>query len=320
MHHRKTNWRRLFRLIALALMVTLSLLTFPSSIPWMAAIWVGLAVYSLVRGGYGSPVLVVGATILLVKRIDWPPLLIVLAIFSATILVIELIAWRRHAAWTGRTKKLAASLLGCGWLLFAWDWDRSSHSSRGETFVWREGRTIVCLGDSLTSGDPPVGGYPKVLPELLGRPVVDMGVAGISSSNGVRRLPEVLASRPQIVVLELGGHDFLQGHSRQSLQDNLEQIIVTCRACDAEVVLMEVPRGFVYDAYAGLERQLARQYDLELVADTPIRKLVLWGPFAPPGLWMKESRLSDDGLHPNARGNDVLTLAVATAIRRLANR
>jgi len=70
----------------------------------------------------------------------------------------------------------------------------------------------------------------------------------------------------------------------------------------------------------GLERELARQYDLELVADTAIRNLVLESPAGPIGIWTGGPYLSDDGLHPNARGDTYLAQFVAEALVRIFGR
>jgi acyl-CoA thioesterase-1 len=81
---------------------------------------------------------------------------------------------------------------------------------------------------------------------------------------------------------------------------------------------MEIPRGLITDPFWGLERGLARRYDLELVSDSAIRRLVLWSPYGPPGMWLDPgSRLSDDGLHANARGNRLLAEQAAQALARL---
>lgn len=53
------------------------------------------------------------------------------------------------------------------------------------------------------------------------------------------------------------------------------------------------------------------------LAITMIRKLVLWSPLAPPGMWTFGPHLSDDGLHPNAHGNRLLADEVAGALVRL---
>ncbi len=75
---------------------------------------------------------------------------------------------------------------------------------------------------------------------------------------------------------------------------------------------------FITDPFAALERQMAREKGLELIPDTAIRRLVLWSPYAPPGMWLRpESHLSDDGLHPNPRGNRMLAGYVAGALTRI---
>ena len=79
-----------------------------------------------------------------------------------------------------------------------------------------------------------------------------------------------------------------------------------------------MPRGFIIDPFAGIEREIAREHDIELISDGAIRKLVLWSPIAPPGIWTgRESHLSDDGLHPNAKGNIHLAGCVAGSLERV---
>ncbi len=195
------------------------------------------------------------------------------------------------------------------------DWHVAAHARRQAPLD--AARPVVCLGDSLTSGEPPYeSGYPADLAKLLNVPVVNLARPGITSEDALRRLPLLVNANPQVVVVELGGHDYLRGVSRETTRENLETIIRAARDLGAEVVLMEIPRGFMTDPFAGLEREMAREHDLELVADTPIRKLVLFSPHAPPGMWTGGPYLSDDGLHPNAAGNRVLAQAVADALLR----
>ncbi len=133
----------------------------------------------------------------------------------------------------------------------------------------------------------------------------------------MNRLERIARANPQVVVIELGGHDFLHGRSRAATKKNLQRLITACREMDAEVVLMEIPRGFITDPFAGLERDLARENDLELVPDSAIRQLVLWSPVSPPGMWMPNSHLSDDGIHTNARGDTFVARYVANALERM---
>ncbi|HQU42838.1 MAG TPA: GDSL-type esterase/lipase family protein, partial [Pirellulales bacterium] len=134
------------------------------------------------------------------------------------------------------------------------------------------------------------GGYPEVLADLVGVPVLNLGQPGVTSAEALKKLPDLVAAKPQAVVIELGGHDFLKDPtllktaSRAATKRNLETLIAATRKAHAEVVLIEVPRGFIIDPYAGLERQIAREHDLELISDTVIRRFVLTSPVAPPGI------------------------------------
>ncbi len=66
-----------------------------------------------------------------------------------------------------------------------------------------DSRPIACLGDSLTDY-----GYPQELEKLISVPVADFGVSGIKTDDGIKMLPDIIEADPQLVVIELGGHDY----------------------------------------------------------------------------------------------------------------
>lgn len=71
----------------------------------------------------------------------------------------------------------------------------------------------------------------------------------------------------------------------------------------------------------GLKRRLADEYALELVWDTPLRRLIFWSTTVPPGTWLDaRHHLSDDGLHPNDNGAKFLAETVAPALERVYGR
>jgi lysophospholipase L1-like esterase len=152
---------------------------------------------------------------------------------------------------------------------------------------------------------------------MINAPVINLGQSGITTSSGVNRLQRVLAHEPQVVIIELGGHDFLREESRASTKANLQELIDECRKAGAEVVLFEIPRGFIIDRFRGLERELAYENDLELVPDAVIRNLVIWSPATPLGVRWKNSRLSDDGIHSNSKGSQFMAAAVADSLQRM---
>ena len=315
----KTELRAAARVSIVTFAVAASLLTFPSVLPWMVALWLAWGTIQMGRGRSPWIALTICVVVLLVKRPPLLPAVVAMEVLLITVAVLlGIAAVKRTSPLPRRWSAALLIAIWSGWTFFCWQWYSAASASRVAPLG--ADRPIVCFGDSLTSGVPPYGGYPDLLGEMLTVPVLNLGRAGISAGDAQKYWPEVLASRPQAIVLELGGHDYLKGHSRASTRSNLETMIQDAQAIGAVVVLVEVPRAFISDPYAGLERELAYEHDLELVSDSAIRWLVLWSPSAPPGMWTDGPYLSDDGLHPNRAGNAVLAAAVARSLRRLYGR
>jgi lysophospholipase L1-like esterase len=234
---------------------------------------------------------------------------------GASMLIVLLAPRRSRPPPRGSIPAVRLALVSIAWVVFALDWQASTHASRRATLDVL--RPIVCLGDSLTADMPPAESYPTRLAPLVGPTVVNLGQPGISAQQALKQLPELIALRPLAVVIELGGHDYLHGRPRSDTRADLERIMAAARSVGSEVLLIEVPRGFIVDPYRGLERELARRHDLELISDSAIRQCVLRSPAAPPGTWLGPPYLSEDGLHPNSAGADLLAHDVAAALLRL---
>ena len=313
--------RRAASTLGLTLFVFASLLTFPNALPWMVAAWLAWHAALVVRGRRSWLPLACCGLVLLAKNPATLPglgaLLAAMAVACVLICRVES-AERKNPQHPRRGSRLATlaiawTLLAAGWTLFALDWWGIGRARQASL----DGRPIVLLGDSLTADMPPEGSYADHLQTLVSPPVINLGVPGITTSKALKILPDVIAARPQVVVVELGGHDFLKNRSREETRANLERIIVEIQAAGAAVVLVETPRALIRDPYRGLERELARRHGLVLVPDTPVRRLVLQNRYSPLDVVFPNSRLSEDGIHPNARGNRLLAEWVAGALRRL---
>lgn len=301
-----SRWRRAASLILPRLIfypfLVASLLVFPSAIPVMILAWLLLYGDQRRRGKPGWRTLGICLAVLLVKRVDWAPALVALALLMAVAAALE---------WKGKYPPATVAALGLlpAWIVLSWTWSTGTHTRR--TPALQPDRPVVCLGDSLSSG-----GYVRVLQSMLSVPAIDKAQGGITTLEGRRLIPEILALKPQAVVIELGGHDYLRGRTRRETRENLEAMIRAFRDSGSEVLLVEVPRGFVSDPFWGLDRQLAREHDLELIHDGAIRQLVVFSPFTPLGAWSGR-RLSYDGLHPNDAGNAFLAGRVAASLSRV---
>ena len=274
----------------------------------MVACWFAVAGALVARGRAGWFPLVVCLAVLLIKRPDWSPALLVLA--GGIALAAAVLFWRRRSR--GYT---AVGAIGLLWLLWsAAVWRSYSDTHCGAAAPFDPDRPIACLGDSLTTGLAEGEAYPDYLQQLVSVPVLNFAQPGIPLKDAIKQLPAVLAKRPQVVVVELGGHDFLRGYGRAATRAQLVRIIEASRGMGATVVLVEIPRGFITDPFAGLERELARQYDLELVPDTAIRLLVLRSPAIPAIGALTKPHWSDDGLHPNEVGARNLAQEISRAL------
>lgn len=305
------------RAILGCLAVLASLLVFPNAIPWLVAVW--LLVYTLLVLLRRRGLVCLGTclAVLVVKRLTPAPDLILLMALMLLVVVLGIRQVRKgNLVPSRRFAWLSVILLWAAWIGMTLDWYAAAHCRH--PVVLKPDRPVVCFGDSMTSLGL-FGGYPDDLRKLISLPVVNAGIGGISAKQTAEDyLPDILRHNPQVVVLELGGHDFLRRHSRTATKANLKTIIDKVRQAGAEVVLMEIPRAFISDPYWGVEREIARQEDVELIPDTAMRTLFLQSPAFPPGSWLGEPYLTDEtGIHANARGNQVLAEAVAKALVRL---
>jgi acyl-CoA thioesterase I len=305
------------RSILLCLATAISLLVWNNAIPWMIAAWL-LAFTLLVPFRRGELVcLSVCLIILVAKRLTPAPgLLVLLGVMFAVIAVRLWIRFKKSTETSQQHAWVSVLALWVAWVGMTYDWYAFSHCRHPVTL--HPDRPVVCIGDSMTSLGK-FGGYPDDLQKLIARPVVNLGIGGTSAKQAVEEhLPYLLQHNPQVVVIEFGAHDFLRGHSRASTKAYLETLIDKVRANGAEVVLMEIPRAYLSDPYWGLEREIARQQDVELIPDSAMRMLFLRSPTYPPGTWLGEPYLTDDtGIHANARGQLVLAAAVAKALERM---
>src|SRR3989338_9885010 len=90
------------------------------------------------------------------------------------------------------------------------------------------GGGIVAFGDSLVFGVGATEGHDFVslLGGMIGEPIENLGVSGDTTLSGLARLDKVVEKHPRIVLLLLGGNDYLRKISREETFRNLETIIL----------------------------------------------------------------------------------------------
>jgi len=152
---------------------------------------------------------------------------------------------------------------------------------------------ILAFGDSLTYGynAKQSESYPSVLAKLSGYTIINEGVLGDTSKDGLRRLPKLLKEEEfKLIILLFGGNDIIQGLSREDLKRNLKSMIAMAKKKNIDVLLISIPDFGLF----GLSP--LRLYD-EVAKEENV--VLLSGLMA--GI-LEDPSLKSDQIHPNAKG------------------
>ena len=288
-----------FRIAIVAVTINAALLVFPNRVPEFAGLWLSWCTWRMLHSSLTRIELFAIPVWLAIK---WPEPTLPLAIFITAIVTAS---FRPTTPQSGIEKyKYILAFLWVSWFV----WTVHHHlGALGSRSTSNPNGPVVCLGDSLTDY-----GYPDELRRIISHEVADFGFNGYTTVDGLNLVDEIVKLRPHTVVIELGGHDYKNGESRTETVQNIRDMILLFQESGARVVLVAIPRGFINDPWYGLERELARKHDLDLIPDSMIRKLIYFSPIVPPGSFMPEAdRLSKDGLHPNEAGNRMMAETVA---------
>ncbi|PJK08134.1 arylesterase [Lysobacteraceae bacterium NML120232] len=156
--------------------------------------------------------------------------------------------------------------------------------------------TVLALGDSLTQGVGAGQGqdYPSQLAQITGWKIINGGVSGDTSAQALVRLPELLKQKPDLVLVGIGGNDFLRRLPEDQTRANISQIISTTQAENIPVVLIAVPQLSVGALFGNLSdspiyQDLAKQHQVPLLEET-------WAEI------LGDNSLKSDQIHANAQG------------------
>ena len=164
---------------------------------------------------------------------------------------------------------------------------------------------ILAYGDSLTYGigaNSATQSYPAVLHELTGFTVINAGISGEVTAQGLRRLPMVLETvKPNLVILCHGGNDLIRRLGKEQLKSNLDQMITLIKNSGAEVVLLGVPSFNLTLAVPDLYAELAEIHQLPIDSDLlPMLE--------------RDPKMKSDQIHPNAAGYSVMATTIQSLL------
>lgn len=185
-------------------------------------------------------------------------------------------------------------------------------------------KTIVCLGDSLTTCGGKDGRYTDYLAKWLPKhKIINKGISGDTLAGGRERFDkDVISLNPDVVVIELGANDFWQ-KTREipELKGDLEYMVAQAQSISAEVVIASCfgDRDFESEqkiefstdrfdygsAIAKMELEIVAQYNCFYVSNMQI-------DIKPNG---KVPYWTDDN-HPNEFGNEFVAKRIMAEIKK----
>ena len=168
------------------------------------------------------------------------------------------------------------------------------------------GTDIVAFGDSLVAGTGSSDGHDFVslLSGAIGQPIVNLGVPGDTTADGLARINGLDAYKPKVVLLLLGGNDYLKRIPQEQTFANLAAIIKDIQSRGAIVLLLGVRGGLFGDHFSSGFEDLRDTYHTAYVSN------VLDG-------LLGDKKYMSDQVHPNDAGYRLIAERIAPVLKEL---
>lgn len=172
---------------------------------------------------------------------------------------------------------------------------------------------VLAFGDSVTYGTGAAAGedWPTLLAARTGWQVVNAGIPGDTAQAAAARIQPLLdAHRPQLVIIEIGGNDFLRRRSQRAVKEDIRGIIGAVKSAGAQAVLVAVPELSLFGLAASkasdapLYEDLAKEEGIALIPD--VFSDILSRP-----------ELTADKIHPNAHGYQQMASAIHARLQQI---
>ena len=164
---------------------------------------------------------------------------------------------------------------------------------------------ILSFGDSLTSGTGAnkAESYPAYLEQLISRKVINAGVPGELSEQGLKRLPALLEEhQPDLLILCHGGNDLLRKKDLAQMGANIRAMIQLARDRNIPVVMLGVPQPSIILSSAKIYREIAKSTGTLLIEDIIADVL-------------GDNSLKSDQAHPNSQSYRQIAEEIYTVLK-----
>lgn len=163
---------------------------------------------------------------------------------------------------------------------------------------------IVAFGDSLTYGQgvSSENAYPAVLEKMWQREVINLGVSGDTSLDGLARKEIISRYAPSFVLIEFSANDFFRKVPREQTKKALTDIIDYVQNIGAVAVLVDTGGNSLMKPYKTMLKQLAKE------------KKTLYIDGIMDGIFNNKN-LKSDKIHPNQEGYKIIAEKIDKSLK-----
>lgn len=179
---------------------------------------------------------------------------------------------------------------------------------------------LACYGDSITAGYGVDAGqsYPDALQRILTRhgyhyQVSNQGTSGATTKDAVAGLPELLRLHPAVVIVEFGGNDGLRGLPIAETRRNLDQVLTALQEAHIKVLLagITLPPNYGPDYIKAFD---------EVFSSLAAKHHTAFVPMIYKDLIRVPGTIQADGIHPTAKGAEIVAKTIFPALAPLLRR
>ena len=165
---------------------------------------------------------------------------------------------------------------------------------------------IYVIGDSVSAGmgTQDEKTWPVLLSEKIDVPVTNLAIAGATAGSALKRQAPKVVGENNLVFLEIGGNDLLNHNAPERFEENMTEMVHHLRKSSNTIIWFELPLLPQYYQYGRIQRQLAKQLNIQL-----IRRSVLATIFSTEGN-------TSDGIHLTQNGQEMMSQKIKEMVKR----
>jgi acyl-CoA thioesterase-1 len=179
---------------------------------------------------------------------------------------------------------------------------------------------IICYGDSITAGHgvDPGKAYPDALQRDLDQrgysyTVSNMGTSGATTKDAVANLGPVIKAHPLVVIVEFGGNDGLRGLPVAQTRNNLDAVLKALSDAHIKVLLagITLPPNYGQDYVGAFDK---------VFSDLAAKHHTAFVPMIYKDLVNLPGTIQEDGIHPTAKGSEIIAKTLLPALKPLLHK